>query len=314
MAHIPDGFLSAPVTAGTIVAAGALIGYSASRSRRELDERAAPTLGLATAAVFAAQMVNFPVAAGTSGHLMGGTLMAVVFGPWSAFLVMTAVLIAQALIFADGGITALGANILNIAGGGALFGYVAYWTLTALAGDGTTRRSVAAAAAAFLGMIVTGVAAGFELGLSGIAPTRMAVSAMAGVHAIIGLAEALITGLVVSALMRKRPDILFGTAAKPRVEPSRPVVLASLGVLAVLVGALSVVASAAPDSLERLAIDLGVADAASNGSGAPFADYRAWVPGVAGVLIAGIFGIALLFAGVTALARAVMLARTPRES
>jgi len=264
MAHIPDGFLSAPVTAGTIVAAGALIGYSASRSRRELDERAAPTLGLATAAVFAAQMVNFPVAAGTSGHLMGGTLMAVMFGPWSAFLVMTAVLIAQALIFADGGITALGANILNIAGGGALFGYVAYWTLKALAGDGTTRRGLAAAAAAYLGMVVTGIAAGFELGLSGIAPTRMAVSAMAGVHAIIGLAEALITGLVVSALMRKRLDILFGSAAKPQVEPSRPVVLASLGALAVLVGALSVVASTAPDSLERLAIDLGVADAASD--------------------------------------------------
>ena len=223
-------------------------------------------------------------------------------------------LIAQALIFADGGITALGANILNIAGGGALVGYAVYWTLTALAGDGTTRRGFAAAAAAYLGMIVTGIAAGFELGLSGIAPTRLAVSAMAGVHAIIGLAEALITGLVVAALARKTPDILFREAGKPRAGPARPAVLASMGVLAVLVGALSVVASTAPDSLERLAIDLGFADAASTWLGAPFADYHAWVPGVAGVLIAGIFGIALLFAGVTAMVRALTLARAPRES
>jgi cobalt/nickel transport system permease protein len=313
MAHIPDGFLSAPVTAGTLVAAGALVAHSASRSRRELDERAAPTLGLATAAVFAAQMINFPVAAGTSGHLMGGTLIAVMFGPWSAFLVMTAVLIAQALIFADGGITALGANILNIAGGGALFGYVVYWMMTALIGAGAARRGLAAAAAAFLGMVVTGIAAGFELGLSGVAPTRLAVGAMASVHAIIGLVEGLITGLLVATLARKRPDILYRVRDASPVGAPRPVVLASLGVMAVLVGALSVIASTAPDSLERVAIDLGFADAASTTPWAPLANYRAWVPGPAGVLIAGIVGIALLFAGVMAMVRALTLSRASRE-
>jgi cobalt/nickel transport system permease protein len=314
MAHIPDGFLSAPVTAGTIAAAGALAGDAARRSRQELDERAAPTLGLATAAVFAAQMVNFPVAAGTSGHLLGGTLVAVLFGPWAAFLVMTAVLVAQALIFADGGITALGANVLNIAGAGALVGYGVYWTLTALAGGGATRRSLAAAVAAYLAMVLTGLAAGLELGLSGIAPTRLAVGAMAGVHAILGLAEAVITGLVVWALARRRPDLLFDPRAGRPAAPKRPLLLGALGALAILAGVLSVVAAAAPDSLERLATDLGFAGAGSTWRGVPFPDYRTWLPGAAGALIAAVLGVALLFAGGAATFRALTMARPPGDS
>ena len=313
MAHIPDGFLSAPVTAGTIAAAAALTAYSARRAGTDLDERAAPTLGLATAAVFAAQMVNFPVAAGTSGHLVGGTLLAIMFGPWSGFLVMTAVLIAQALIFADGGITALGANVLNIAGAGALVGYGAYRLLTVLAGEGPMRSSLAAAAAAYLAMVLTGVAAGFELGLSGVAPTRLAVGAMAGVHALIGLAEALITGMVVWSLSRKQPGLLFRPRGEPRAWPARPAVLAALGALATAAGLLAVLASAAPDSLERLAIDLGIAEAGSRWSGAPFPGYEAWLAGAVGTVLSAIIGIALLFAGVAAMVRAVAGARTPRE-
>ncbi|NIR45062.1 MAG: energy-coupling factor ABC transporter permease [Gemmatimonadetes bacterium] len=305
MAHIPDGFLSAPVTAGTLAAAAGLVLYAAHRSRRQLDERAAPTLGLATAAVFAAQMVNFPVAAGTSGHLMGGTLVAVIFGPWAGFLVMTAVLIAQAVIFADGGITALGANIVNIAGVGALLGYSVYAMAVRLVGPGPRRSALAAALGAYAAMLLIGVAAGLELGVSGIAPTRLAVGAMAGVHAIIGLAEATITGLVVAALVRRQPDLIHGRPMGDRaVRPARPLVLGALGAMAVAAGILSVVLSASPDSLERVAIDLGFAESGTGWVGAPFPDYEAWLAGAAGTLIAAALGVTLLFVGTGALLRA----------
>jgi cobalt/nickel transport system permease protein len=309
MAHIPDGFLSASVAGTTLVTAAALTAYAGRRAQEGLDERAAPTLGLATAAVFAAQVVNFPVAAGTSGHLLGGVLVAVLFGPWAGFLVMTAVLIVQALVFADGGLTAIGANILNIAGMGALAGYGVYRTLVLLAGEGPRRRGLAAAIAAYVATLLTGIAAGFELGLSGVAPTRLAVGAMASVHAILGLAEGAITGAIVWALARKRPELIYRPAATAPPGPSRAFVLAGLGALAILTGLLSLIASAAPDSLERVAIDLGFAEAASAWEGAPFPDYRAWLPGLVGTALALVLGTALLFAGIAALLRAMALTR-----
>ncbi|UCC71062.1 MAG: energy-coupling factor ABC transporter permease [Gemmatimonadota bacterium] len=314
MAHIPDGFLTASVSAGTFAAAGALTALAARQARARLDDRAAPTLGLATAAVFAAQAVNFPVAAGTSGHLLGGTLVAVAFGPWAGFLVMTAVVIAQALIFADGGLTALGANVLNIAGAGALAGYAVYRVLTGLAGDGPRRRGLAAAIAAYLATVLTGIAAGVELGLSGIAPARLSVGAMASVHAVIGLAEASITGFAVWALARKRPELLFRPRGAAPVGPPRALVLAGLGVVAILAGLLSIVASTAPDSLERIAIDLGFADAATSWEGAPLTDYQAWIPGAVGTAVAVLLGVALLFAGTAATVRAAARVRHTRES
>lgn len=313
MAHIPDGFLSASVSAGTFVAAGALTALAARRAKARLDDRAAPTLGLATAAVFAAQAVNFPVAAGTSGHLLGGVLVAVVFGPWSGFLVMTAVVIAQALIFADGGLTALGANLLNIAGVACLVGYGIYRTLTGLAGTGAGRRGLAAAAAAYLATMLTGIAAGLELGLSGIAPVRLSVGAMATVHAIIGVPEAAITGLAVWTLARRRPDLLYRPRALRDAEPAPALILGALGLVAIAAGALSIVASTAPDGLERVAIDLGFADAAASWEGAPLAEYQAWIPGAVGTALAVVLGAALLFAGTAATVRAVARARRTGE-
>ncbi|UCC82030.1 MAG: energy-coupling factor ABC transporter permease [Gemmatimonadota bacterium] len=313
MAHIPDGFLSASVSAGSFAAAGALTAVAARQAKARLDDRAAPTLGLATAAVFAAQAVNFPVAAGTSGHLLGGTLVAVAFGPWAGFLVMTAVVIAQALIFADGGLTALGANVLNIAGVGTLLGYAIYRMLTGLAGEGPLRRALGAAAAAYLAALLTGIAAGLELGLSGIAPTRLSVGAMASVHAVIGLAEAAITGLAVWSLARKRPDLLFRAQGSTAAQPPPAVVLAGLGAVAILAGGLAIIASTAPDGLERLAINLGFADAAASWEAAPLAGYRAWIPGPVGMVVAVVLGVALLFAGTAATVRAVARARGSRE-
>ncbi len=313
MAHIPDGFLSASVAAATLATAGAVTAYAARRSQHDLDERAAPTLGLATAAVFAAQAVNFPVAAGTSGHLLGGVLVAVLFGPWAGYLVMTSVLVVQALIFADGGLTALGANVLNIAGVGALIGYAIYVSLVTLAGGGPRRRGLAGAAAAYVAAILTGIAAGIELGWSEVAPMRLSVGAMASVHAIMGLPEAAITGLAVWTLARKRPDLLHPQQTTAPTGPGRRVVLAGLGSMAILAGVLSLVASSAPDSLERAAIDLGFADAATRWEGALFPEYRAWLPGFVGKMIAFVLSIALLFSGAAALFRALGLARAARE-
>lgn len=313
MAHIPDGFLSASVAAGTFGAAGALVAVAARKTQTRLDDHAAPTLGLATAAVFAAQAVNFPVAAGTSGHLLGGALVAVGFGPWAGFLVMTAVVIAQALIFADGGLTALGANVLNIAGAGALLGYAVYRVLTGLAGGGPWSRALGAAIAAYLATLVTGVAAGVELGLSGMAPTHLSVGAMASVHGVIGLAEAAVTGLAVWSLARKRPDLLYRAGADGARKSRPAVVLAGAGSIAIFAGLLSIVASTAPDGLERLAIDLGFADVAKSW-GAPLTGYRAWIPGAVGRVVAVILGVALTFAGTAATLRALTRARSPSES
>ncbi|UCF20746.1 MAG: energy-coupling factor ABC transporter permease [Gemmatimonadota bacterium] len=314
MAHIPDGFLSLPVAAGTLATAAALTGIAARQTRASLDDRAAPTLGLATAAVFAAQAVNFPVAAGTSGHLLGGTLVAVAFGPWAGFLVMTAVVIAQALIFADGGLTALGANVVNIAGMGALAAYGIYRVLIFLMGRGARRRGLAAGAAAYLATILTGTAAGLELGASGVAPIRLSLGAMFTVHAAIGLAEAGITGSVVWALARKRPGLLFELRRGRLPQPARATVLAALGLVAILAGGLTIIASAAPDSLERVAMDLGFADLASERTGAPLQGYRSWLPDPAGTALAVVAGVLLLFAGIAAIVRGLARVRQPQES
>ncbi len=311
MAHIPDGFLSASVSVTTLASAAAVTAYAARRARDGLEERAGPTLGLATAAVFAAQAVNFPVAAGTSGHLLGGVLVAVMFGPWAGYLVLTAVLIVQALIFADGGLTALGANIVNIAGAGALVGYALYRALVGLVGAGNRRRGLAAAAAAYLATVITGVAVGVELGLSGIAPMRLSIAAMAGVHAVMGLAEGTITGFAVWALARKRPDLVYEGRRPLPVSRSRAARLAALGGLALVAGFLSIIASTSPDSLDRLAIDLGFAEAATRWAAAPFAGYRSWLPGAAGTAIAVALGSALTFAGAVALVRAAAAVRQP---
>lgn len=313
MAHIPDGFLSAPVAAGTLAAATVVTVYAARSAGTDVDERQAPTLGLATAAILAAQAINFPVAAGTSGHLTGGVMAAVVFGPRAGFLVMTAVVLAQALLFADGGITALGANVLNIAAVGALGGYALYRGVLVLLGDGPRRRAFAAAWAGLVASVATAVAAGAEIGVSGVAPLGLAVGAMASVHLLVGIVEGLATAVGLWFLSQRRPDLLRRDPRAIRRSPGRTAILATLGALAVVAGGLSIVASAAPDGLERVAVGLGFAELATSWREAPFAGYSSWLPGGAGTALAIVMGILLLFAGVAALARASARARPSRE-
>jgi cobalt/nickel transport system permease protein len=218
--HIPDGFLDAEVAAAAGVAAAGAVAYGLRRAERTLDERAVPTLGVTGAFVFAAQMLNFPVAGGTSGHFLGAALAAVLLGPWVACLVLAVVLGLQAFVFADGGITALGANVLNM---GVVGGLGAGVVIAA------GRRVLPATQAAFVGLVgiaawlavMAGAAAtALQLAASGTAPLGTVMPAMLGVHALIGVGEAVITVAAVSAVLASRPDLV--AMAPPLAQPVSP--------------------------------------------------------------------------------------------
>ncbi len=203
--HIPDGFLSVPVAAGTGLVSAAAVGLAVKAASRELPEEKVPLMGVMGAFVFAAQMVNFPVAAGTSGHLVGAVLLTSLLGVGPAALVMTSILVVQCLLFQDGGLTALGANVLNMAIlptalAGAVFnltrGLRARWA-----------RVAVLFGVAWLATVAASVAAALELALSGTAPLVQVTVAMAAVHALIGLGEGAITVAVVRVLEGLRPGL-----------------------------------------------------------------------------------------------------------
>ncbi|WP_199522410.1 energy-coupling factor ABC transporter permease [Geodermatophilus marinus] len=208
--HVPDGFLDATTSAGTAVLAAGTVAVALRGARAELDERTAPLAGLTAAFVFAVQMMNFPVGAGTSGHLMGGALAAALVGPWTAVLSVTCVLVVQALLFADGGLTALGTNVVLIGAVTVAVGYLCTRLATALAprsraallaGSGIGAfLSVPVAALAFVGLFAVGGAVDVPLG-------AMAAT-MTGVHLLIGLGEAAITVAVLGAVLAVRPDLV----------------------------------------------------------------------------------------------------------
>jgi cobalt/nickel transport system permease protein len=226
--HIPDGFLDPGVAAATGVVAGGAIVVALRKAEATFDERRAPLLGVTAAFVFAAQMLNFPVAGGTSGHFLGAALATVLLGPWLACLVLAVVLLVQAFLFADGGLSALGANIFNMGVVGGLgAGIVIRAGLKLLpptrpAFLGTT------AVAAWLAVVAGAVACSFELASSGTVPLGTVLPAMVGVHALIGVGEAVITVAAVSAVLAARPDLV--ALAPP--ELARPVAPAGAEVAA----------------------------------------------------------------------------------
>jgi cobalt/nickel transport system permease protein len=234
--HIPDGFIDAPTSIAFGVVAAAGLGYCLRRGSAELDERAAPLAGLTAAFVFAAQMLNFPVAAGTSGHLLGGVLAAVLVGPWIGATCLAVVLLLQALFFADGGITALGLSVTNMSLIGALGGYLIFRVVLRLLPQ--RRASVPVAAAVAAALSVPLAAAGFVLqfaigGTVEDLSLQAVLAAMVGVHLLIGLGEAAITFLTVGLVLGSRPDLVHGargvlrreraTAAPAPVAPAVPV-------------------------------------------------------------------------------------------
>ncbi|MCX6357519.1 MAG: energy-coupling factor ABC transporter permease [Candidatus Aureabacteria bacterium] len=206
--HIPDGFLAARVWAPSWAVAVAGMWCCLKRAGRTLGDRAIPLMGVTAAFIFAAQMLNFPVAGGTSGHLLGGVLAAVLLGPWAGAVVIAIVLAVQCLLFQDGGLTALGANVVNMALIGSAFSYGIY-ILIASGSPGRGRLLASVAAASWCSVFLASTVCAFELALSDTSPLRVALPAMAAVHALIGIVEALITCGVISFIVKVRPDLLY---------------------------------------------------------------------------------------------------------
>ncbi len=209
--HIPDGFLSPQVALATGVLALALVLVVLRQTERYYQEKLVPLMGLSAAFIFAAQMVNFPIPGGTSGHLLGGTLVGILLGPWAGTLVMVVVFVVQAVLFQDGGVTALGANILNMGLVGTFLGYYLFRGLCLLLGRNHSWTLVLATGlASWTSVVLAAVLAALELAYSGTVALMVVLPAMLGVHALIGLGEALLTVTVIKFLGRVRPDILFG--------------------------------------------------------------------------------------------------------
>ncbi len=301
--HIPDGFVSPPVAVATGLASAAALFIACGRSQEAFGIRRAPILGLTTAFIFAAQMINFPVAGGTSGHLLGGTLAAIVLGsPWAGMLCIATVFIIQAVLFADGGITALGANILNAGVIAVWVGWALTQTLQRLFGGSKGRLPLAAGIAAAVSVVVASVACAIELALSGTASLAVVLPAMTGVHILIGIGEGLITGGVLAYLATARPDLLPGEQQqfKGWLVPVVSIFL--------IAGVLSLFASAWPDGLERVAENMGFIDLAEKVRvtvPTPLADYGIEGLGQIGASLAGLVGAAVCFAVAFGIAKVV---------
>ncbi len=304
--HIPDGFLSMTVVLVCWVLAAAGVGIALWRNRRVLGERQVPLMGVLSAFVFAAQMLNFPVAGGTSGHLVGGALAAILLGPWAGILVMTVVVAVQGLLFQDGGLLVMGANVTNMALVSTLVGYGVYRGVRLLAGERRWGTLAGGFAAGWVSVFIAAVAAAVELGFSGTSAIGVALPAMAGVHALIGIGEGLITMGTLALVGAVRPD-LVETAAGTTPSGGLRWVLTGL-VVALLLTLFSPFASPHPDGLERVAENLGFIETAQDAPYQVIPDYA--FPGVSNealaTISAGVAGVIVVFGlsvGVAALYR-----------
>ena len=256
--HIPDGFVGGRVAIGTTLLAAAAVTTALRVERRDPAPASAGLLGSLAAFVFAAQMVNVPVAPGTSGHLVGATLVAMLVGPWRALIVMAVVLAIQAALFQDGGFTSYGANLIDMGLAGAFVGY-AIATLTTRVVPGMRGFVAGAVLGAFAATVAGAALTATWLGCSGLYPLRGIVPLMLLTHTAIGLLEAALTGAIVVTLVRWRPDLIIGPGGAAHAPRPGALAIGGLG-LAVLVAAfLAPFASRLPDGLERAALDLGFA-------------------------------------------------------
>lgn len=289
--HIPDGFLNLWVSTISWIITIILIGIALRRSRTEINERQIPFMGIMAAFIFAAQMINFPIAGGTSGHMLGGALAAIVLGPWTGMLVMTSVIILQALLFQDGGLLVMGANILNMGLITVLIGFGLY---RAVSRRNQSTRMIVAGAAAWLSVIAGAFLTAIQLWLSGTSPARLVFPAMLGIHTMIGIGEALITVGVLAFLNQVRPDLV----SVKKTESHGDYKWVAGGILiSIIVVLLSPFASINPDGLERVAENL---EFLILGKDAPYQllpDYTIPLLGESGLstILAGIIGIIVVF-------------------
>ena len=303
--HLPDGFLSTLVSLGLWAVSIVAVGISLRRVGRELNQRQVPLMGVLAAAVFAGQMLNFAVAGGTSGHLLGAALATILVGPWAAIIVMTTVVSIQALVFQDGGLLALGANLFNMAIIGTTVAYFVYTSIRKLSGEKAWGLFLGGVAAAWASIVAAALACALELAVSGTSPATIAGTAMGGIHVLIGVGEALITFGALAFIHGARRD-LFRRDSKA-ASPGVPVYLFGLGI-ALLLAVLSPFASAHPDGLEWVAGQNGFLDAARDPIYRLIPDYI--FPGISNealaTVVAGIVGTLLVlgaFMGVAYLQR-----------
>ncbi|MEX2279826.1 MAG: energy-coupling factor ABC transporter permease [Acidimicrobiia bacterium] len=307
--HIPEGFINLPTSLGAAAVAGGSVWGSLRIASRDLKDRLVPFAGLTAAFIFALQMLNFPVAAGTTGHLLGGALAAILLGPWLGIVAVTVVVVIQALLFADGGLVAMGLNVLNMAVITALAGWYVFRGVVKV----LPRRSgvlFGAVAGAWASVVVSSIGFSIQYALGGVGGVDpgLVFQSMVGVHALIGIGEGLITAAAVGAVLAARPDLVTGVRDLSDIEHAstslsrRAVggfVAAGLAVAIALVVFIAPIAASDPDGLERVAEDTGFATVAGdNAYSGPLADY-----GVAGLdneavgtIIAGIVGTGLTFA------------------
>jgi cobalt/nickel transport system permease protein len=304
--HLPDGFLDAKTALLTTGVAAAGVGIALRQVRTSLEPRQTPMLGLAAAFVFATQLLNFPVAGGTSGHLIGGVLTAVLLGPSAAVVVITCVLIVQCLMFADGGLSCLGANVFNMAMVSVCGGYLIFRLAKRLIGLDEPRATIFAAAfAGWFGTVLASISCAGQLALSRTVPWSIAFPAMANVHMLIGIGEGLATGLVTMAVLRTRPELVAGAGEKGTAARWGFVgygLLISLG-LAIFVAPF---ACRWPDGLEAIAKNLGFSGRAEAPIlKTPFADYhvRLFDSAATTTAIAGLLGTVMAFVAAYAFAR-----------
>lgn len=218
--HVPDGFVGGWLNGATYVVSASACGVAAWRAKKTLGERQVPLLGMTAAFVFAAQMLNVPVAGGTSGHFLGTTLAAILLGPLNAILVMAVVLVIQCLGFADGGLTALGTNLLNMGIIPVVVYCMAFVGLRKLAGSGRTAFFAAAAVSAWLSVVGAAALCSLELAVSGTVPLAIALPSMAFYHLLIGTGEAIITCAVLGVVFSARPDLVAAWRVEPALEGS----------------------------------------------------------------------------------------------
>jgi cobalt/nickel transport system permease protein len=292
--HIPDGFLSPGVYIICWAFAIVAVGVALRRTGRELGERQIPLMGVLAAFIFAVQMINFPVAGGTSGHLVGGALAAILLGPWAAILVMTSVVGLQALLFQDGGLLVMGANVLNMAVISSIVGYAAVTLIRRLNRNERLGILAGGFVGAWLSVMLAAAATALELAFSATSAFDVAMPAMLGVHVLIGIGEGLITTGALAFVLASRRDLISETSAPASAQPA----WWAVGLLiALAVALLSPLASSSPDGLERVAENEGFIETATDVPYQIIADYL--FPGVeneaVATILAGLVGTLLLF-------------------
>jgi len=252
--HIPDGFLDAKTAIATSLFSFAGLGTALHNAKKHLKSRQIPLVGLTAAFIFVAQMINFPVAGGTSGHLIGATLAVVLLGPSAAIIVMSSVLIIQAIIFADGGLSALGANIFNMAIIASLSGYCIFKLMHTVLQD-VRGKLISASVASWGATVIASIFCAGELAWSGTVAWNVVFPTMAVLHAVIGLGEGLITMLVLSAIMKTRPELVTDTSLQ--IREKKPAFIYGVVIVLALLLLITPFASQLPDGLDRVAQVLG---------------------------------------------------------